>query len=284
MRWQCPLPTAIEIARTLNGAAAIEGTADVGPEGQFSQLGCVSDATSIGITVGPATFDEFLSAATPTGGDDAEYQSSERDAGLFDYCTVSASLGVQRCGAAWTDGSLWVDLSQTAPTPGDPPDVQRLVDELSTNAETIVAETAAVDLVSLIQWYRVTSAELGPELSLDGTGGEPILAPTGALAGQRWRFVNLGGGRYEVSNAASGETGLLSTDGTGSFFTDGPAQLPGQVWTVIPEANDTHLVFSDLIETLVFLVPDGAGGTTVIPFGAAGATQWLLEPAGAIEP
>ncbi|MEM8618865.1 MAG: hypothetical protein AAGF73_04005 [Actinomycetota bacterium] len=293
VRWQCPLPSAIDIARTLNGAAAIEGSADVRPELQTSVLSCVSDATTIGLTVGPTTLDEFLVAATPRGVDDAEYQRNSLDAGasdgagddeIFGYCVVSASLGTQRCGAAWSDGSLWVDVNQTTAAPDPSPDVQPLADALSTNARTLIEEAAAIDLVSLIQWYRITNAELGPDTSLDGTAGEPILAPTGAVAGQRWRFVNLGGGRYEVSNAASGETRLLSTDGTGSFFTDGPAQLPGQVWTVIAEPNDTHLVFSDIIETLVFLVPNGAGGTTVIPFGAAGATQWQLEPAGAIEP
>ncbi|MEM1334823.1 MAG: hypothetical protein AAGG08_15345 [Actinomycetota bacterium] len=288
-RWQCPLPSAIEIARTLNGAAAIEGSADVRPELQTSVLSCVSDATTIGITVGPTTLDEFLVASTPRGVDDAEYQSNGLDAGagageIFGYCVISASLGTQRCGAAWSDGSLWVDVNQTTAAPGPPPDVQPLVDELSTNAETLVEEAAAIDLVSLIQWYRITNAELGPDTSLDGTDGVPAMTPTGSLAGQRWRFVHLGGGRYEVSNAASGEARLLSTDGNTSLITDGPAQFPGQIWTVIPESDGANLIVSDLIDTLVFLVPSGAGGTTVIPFGAAGATQWLFEPAGAIEP
>ncbi len=283
--WACPLPTAVEIAERIGDEVPPSGNADVRPDLGMSMMRC----DEVRLTVGPTTPEELV--ASLYAGDVADAQSTINPRGaaasgeLYDYCVVVPSLEQQQCGAAWTDSAVWIDVSQITPAPGDPPDVQRLADELTGNVGVLLDEAAAVDLVELIQWYRLTNDAVGPETSLDNADDAPVLLPTGAFPGQRWRFVNLGGGRYEVSNSAQGPARLMSTEGTGVFFTDGPAQLPGQVWTVTTEPNGTNLVFSDLIETLVFLTPTpGNDGVTVIPFGSPGPVQWRLVAAGAIEP
>lgn len=283
--WACPLPTAVEIATRIGDESAPPGNADVRPDMGMSTVGC----DEVRLTVGPTTPEQFVASLYPGGIADAQATINPRGSAaggeLYDHCVVVPSLEQQQCGAVWTDGSVWVDISEITPAPGDPADVERLADELASNVDALVDEAAAIDLVELVQWYRLTNDAVGPETALDTTAESPALSPTGAFPGQRWRFVNLGGGRYEVSNSAQGPTRLLSTEGSGVFYTDGPAQLPGQVWTVTTEPNGTNLVFSDLIETLVFLTPTpGNDGVTVIPFGSPGPVQWRLVAAGAIEP